>query len=47
MRAATTYQIKNDRDGGKYMTGLARMQGIIIFGLLRLCAKKMLAQSDL
>jgi hypothetical protein len=37
VRVAATYQIKSDRDGAKYMTGLARMQGIIIFAPLRLC----------
>src|SRR6266508_247938 len=34
-RVATTHQIKNDRDGGKYMTGSRRMQGIIIYAPLR------------
>jgi hypothetical protein len=38
-RVATTHQIKNDRDGEKYMTGSKRMQGIIIFAPLRLGEK--------
>src|SRR5215510_15739958 len=34
-RVATTHQINNDRDAGKYMTGSRRMQGIITFATLR------------
>jgi hypothetical protein len=35
MRVATTYQIKNNRDGAEYMTCLTRVQGSAIFAPLR------------